>query len=98
MDPRRNRRLLWVVVPTLLVILLWLWPRPSVPEPDPATAEALEAAAETWWRPGGPVRTIPEAEWPSELRALGPRSVQVISEGVFIPFGSLYVEEWGLFV
>jgi hypothetical protein len=84
---------------TLLVTLAWLCLRSPVPEPDAATAEALEAAAETWWRPGGLARTIPEAEWPPELRRLGPtKEIRVTNQGVFIPFGSSFVEEWGLFV
>jgi hypothetical protein len=99
MNQRRVRWLLLILMPTLLVAVLWLfWVQSRVPEPDLATAEALEMVAGEWWRPGGPYRTIPEAEWPPELRRLGPRSVRVAAEGVFIRFGSLYVEEWGLFV
>jgi hypothetical protein len=98
MNRRRTRWVLWVLIPALFVTLVWLWLRSPVPEPDPATAEALEAAAEKWWRPGGPTRAVPEDEWPPELRRLSPRAVRVTPEGVFVPFGSLYVEEWGLFV
>jgi hypothetical protein len=99
MTKRRARWFGWVLIPALLLAaLLWLWVRSPVPEPDSTTTEALEVAAGQWWRPDGPIRTIPEADWPPELRRLGPRSVRVTPEGVFIPFGSLYVEEWGLFV
>lgn len=98
MTRRRTRWLLWVLTPALLVPFVWLGVRSSVPEPDPATAAALEVAAGGWWRPDDPVRPIPEADWPPELRRLGPRSVRVTPEGVFIPFGSRNVEEWGLFV
>jgi hypothetical protein len=98
MNPPRGRWLLLLLVPALIVTLIWLWFRSPVPEPDAATAEVLEAAAEKWWHPDEQVRTIPEAEWPPELRRLGPTGVRVTSEGVFIPFGSSFVEEWGLFV
>jgi hypothetical protein len=98
MNRRRTRWLLWGLIPALLVTLMWLWVRSPVPEPDPATTEALEVAAGQWWRPGGPTGTIPKTDWPAKLRRLGPRAVRVIPEGVFIPFGSLYVKEWGLFV
>lgn len=90
--------LLWVLIPALPVTFLWLWLWPPVPEPDAPTAEALEVAAERWWRPDGVHSTIPEADWPPELRRLAPRSVRVTPEGVYIPFGSRFVEEWGLFV
>jgi len=76
----------------------WLVLRESVPEPDAPTAEVLEAAAETWWQPESEVRGIPESKWPPELTRLGPKSVRITSEGVFISFGALFVEEQGLFI
>jgi hypothetical protein len=98
MNGPRTRWFLWTLIPALFVILVWLWLRSPVPEPDQATAEALEVAAGLWWQPGGPIRRIPEADWPPELRRLRPEDVRVHPEGVFIKFGSSYVEEWGLFV
>jgi len=98
MSQQRTRQALCVFITALIFTLVWLWPCTPVPAPDPATAEALEAAAEKWWGHGGPPRQVPEAEWPLELRRLGPKTVRVTPEGVFITFGSLYVEEWGLFV
>lgn len=100
-----RRRLLWVFVPALLIIsvttlfaaLLWPWPWKPVPAPDPATAEILEAMAERWCYPGSLGRSIPEGEWPPELRRLGPKSVRTYPDGVFIEYGSFMVEEWGLF-
>jgi hypothetical protein len=89
---------LLVFIPALLVILVWLWTLSPVPELDSATAEVLEASAEHWWRPDCPIRTIPQTDWPLKLRQLGPESVRVTPQGVFIVLGSLYVEEWGLFV
>lgn len=70
-----------------------------VPEPDEATAAALEAAGERWWRPTDTTyRQVPEAEWPAELRNLQPEHVSVNSSGVFIKFGCRFVEIYGLFV
>jgi hypothetical protein len=91
--------LLGVCVPAVLVTLMCLWLWSPTPEPNPATAAALEAAAEKWWRPGiSDYREIPKTDWPPELRRLGPRKVLVTPKGVYIPFGSRFVEEWGLFV
>ncbi|HTK77440.1 MAG TPA: hypothetical protein VL371_19405 [Gemmataceae bacterium] len=98
MNRRHTHWLLWAFIPTVLVALLWLWMRSPVPEPDSNTAQALERTAERLWRPGDPARIIPATDWPEELRRLGPRSVRVSSEGVFIEFGSFFVEESGLFV
>jgi len=95
---QRRARWLWAFIPTLFVASMWLWMPSPVPKPDSETAELLELTAGQWWRPGGPARSIPEADWPPELHRLGPRSVQVTSEGVFIQFGSFMVAEWGLFV
>lgn len=91
-----RRHALWLIAPACLVA--WLCLRSPVPEPDSATAERLEAAAELWWQPGGTGRDIPEADWPTELRRLGPEAVTVAAEGVYIRFGTRFVEAWGLFV
>jgi hypothetical protein len=81
-----------------LAVLAWVGIRSHVPEPDPATAERLEAAAERWWQPDAGRRGIPKAEWPVELLRLGPQAVTVAPEGVYIRFGSFFVAEWGLFL
>src|SRR4051794_8264084 len=96
MNRRRLRPLLWLLVPALLLTGAWLKLR--TPVPDAATVEVLEAAAERWWQPGDAVRTIPQAEWPPELRRLAPQQIRVPADGVFLPFGSFFVTEWGLFV
>jgi hypothetical protein len=93
-----RRTSLWVLIPALLGTALWLSLWSPIPEPDPATAEALEVAAGQWWQPGGPTRTIPESDWLPELRRLGPKAARVTTKGMVIPFGSLFVDEWGLFV
>jgi hypothetical protein len=98
MVPRRLRRYLWLLVPVSLAVLAWVGMRSPVPEPDPATAERLEAAAERWWQPDGQRREISKADWPVELLPLAPKSVTVAPEGVYVRFGSFYVEEWGLFI
>ena len=95
---RRRRRLLWVLLPLSLAALAWLALRSSVPSPDPSTAALLEAAAERWWQPGIARRGIPRADWPAAVRRLGPSRVTVAPEGVYLQFGSFFVEEWGLFI
>ena len=87
---------MWLLFAALLVVLGWFWWPGS--EPDSATTAALEAAAEEWWQPSRSDRTIPEDEWPAELRRLNPTNVRVTAEGVFISLRSFYVAEWGLFV
>ena len=98
MNRGRTRWLLWALSLAPLVTILWLRVQSPVPDPDPGTAEALEVAARQWWEPGDSTRTIPEGDWPPRLRRLGPEAVRVSPEGVFIPFASHWVEEWGLFV
>jgi hypothetical protein len=98
MKPRRLYRSLWILVPASVVILVWLGMRAHVPEPDPATAERLEAAAERWWQPDGAWRYILKADWPAELQRIGAQAVTVAPKGVYIRFGSFFVEEWGLFI
>ncbi|MBA4188046.1 MAG: hypothetical protein C0467_08505 [Planctomycetaceae bacterium] len=93
-----TRHVLLVLITALLATLMWLGLQSPIPELDPATVEALEAATEEWWRPGDPTRTVPESEWPPELRRLRPRVVRATPKGVFISFASYYVEERGLFV
>src|SRR4051794_31291059 len=89
----------FLVFAAVITLGSWQLSRKWVPEPDEATATALQAAAERWWRPNDTTnRDIPEAEWPVELRRLQPERVWVNSAGVFMKFGSGFVEEWGLFV
>jgi hypothetical protein len=98
MIPRPLRRALCVLVPVALVTLAWLVMRPPVPEPDPTSAERLEAAAERWWQPDRERWEIPKADWPVEFLRFGAQAVTVASEGVYIRFGSFFVQEWGLFI
>jgi hypothetical protein len=106
LPPARRHLVVWLLlgsIPALFVVwAVWWFVRPF-PPPDSATTHALEETADHWWSPElatdpHAIRTIPESEWPSELKRLGPSSVYVCSEGVYLQFGAFFVQKWGLFV
>ena len=41
---------------------------------------------------------VPESSWPESIRALRPRSVRVVPEGVFVQLSKRFVEEEGVFI
>lgn len=96
--PRRLRRTIGGFLLVFLAALAWLALRSPVPSLDSSTAVLLEAAAERWWQPGIARRVIPPADWSAAVRRLGPRGVTIAPEGVYLRFGSSFVEEWGLFI
>lgn len=92
------RRVLCLLTAVILAAFAWYVHATHIPEPDPLNCEQLEAAAERWWQPDGKLRIIRPADWSPALRHLGPKDVFVNREGVYLRFGSFFVEDWGLFI
>jgi hypothetical protein len=93
-------RRLWLLFPAVLLFLpIWSCARPSFPLDD-ATATALEDAADRWCPPDlKEFRSIPRTEWPPAVQRLGPNAVFVYPQaGVYIEYGSFYVQTWGIWV
>jgi hypothetical protein len=83
------------VVTVVLALLLAACVRaPSVS--DVEAAAVAEAAAVLLTQ--GSDREVPRDAWPAEVRALNPKSVRVVAEGVYVVTDSWLVEEAGLFV
>lgn len=87
-----------VVACVCALSLSWLNWQARTPNVDAATAELLQLKADDWWQNGRRTVSIPKKDWTDALRRLNPQTVTVNQEGVYVQFGSLIVESWGLFI
>jgi hypothetical protein len=69
-----------------------------VPMLDESEVMAVTQAANELLRNSRTQETIPPESWPAAIENLKPESVRAHPEGLYIEIGSMYVEEWGLFV
>lgn len=82
----------------LLSALLLLAACARVPSPDATEAAAIVRAASELMTESSTDGRVPAERWPAAIRSLEPESVRIGEPGIYISTGSLYVEEWGLFV
>jgi hypothetical protein len=93
-----SKRFVFIVVLIVLAsAAVWAMAWTSAPDIDSPTAERLASIADDWCQ-NAPERSIPEVEWPTEVRQLNPLTVRVKTEGVYIELETRFVESRGIFI